>query len=429
MQIARLLLLLLAVAVSHGTAEAEEELSPAERKALVAKAKRELAADQADFIKRVNKAIDRGHAWLEKQQKSDGTFALQWPNRSQNLGRQAFYLFTLAKCGSSPRSSQIKQGLKGLAAWEARVRASDDVKTYSVAAMILFYDALYNPTPKPKKDTRYAAPKVKKCKYPKLIRQKIEELVDWLAKHQEEQTWRYPGGSEGNQDLSHTQYVLLALQAAARCGIEVKPEVYKKALRYILEEQERGGELVRLWIENPAWEPGVEDRYGRFLPGARVKAGGWDYRPGNFAVSGSMTTAGIGSLAIIKERMGALGALDKETAEQIDSSMLRGLGWLGERFGVGKNPGQGGWHYYYLYGLERVGSLLGMKFIGKHDWYREGAEYLLKEQTKAGGWPAGPAGAFQNYEDVILQTCFALLFLKRATVPPAQPIGPVVTGD
>ncbi len=426
--VARLLLLLGVTLVAPLAAGAEEELSPAERKKRIAKARKAMEADHRDFVARVNKAIDRGHDWLKAQQKSDGTFHFHWPNRAQNLGRQAFYLFTLAKCGSGPKSKEIKAGLKGLAHWEGRV-APKDMKTYSVAALILFYDALYNPTPKPKKDTRYAAPKVKKCKYPKLIRQKLEELVKWLADHQEEQVWRYPGGNEGNQDLSHTQYVLLALQAAARCGIEATPEVYKKVLPYIFAEQQQDGDEERLWMENPAWEPGVEDRYGRFLPGARVKARGWDYRPGNFAVTGSMTTAGIGSLAIIKERLDALGALDKETTKKIDASMLSGLAWLGVRFNVEKNPGQGGWHYYYLYGLERVGALLGMKFIGKHDWYREGAEYLLAKQTEAGGWPAGPAGAFQNYEDELLQTCFALLFLKRATVPPATPIGPVVTGD
>ena len=83
----------------------------------------------------------------------------------------------------------------------------------------------------------------------------------------------------------------------------------------------------------------------------------------------------------------------------------------------------------YLYGLERVGALLGWKYIGKHDWYREGAEYLLKAQTAPGGWPAAAKSDNPDHEDEILQTCFALLFLKRATVPPQAPIGPVMTGD
>ena len=95
-----------------------------------------------------------------------------------------------------------------------------------------------------------------------------------------------------------------------------------------------------------------------------------------------------------------------------------------------ENPGQGGgWHYYYLYGLERVGAMLGWKHIAKHDWYREGAEVLLGDQLEDGRWPPPGDGATAEHEDQILQTCFALLFLKRATVPPAQPVGPAVTGD
>ena len=36
--------------------------------------------------------------------------------------------------------------------------------------------------------------------------------------------------------------------------------------------------------------------------------------------------------------------------------------------------------YYYLYGLERCGRLTAHRFIGDHDWYREGAEYLVHDQ-------------------------------------------------
>ena len=35
---------------------------------------------------------------------------------------------------------------------------------------------------------------------------------------------------------------------------------------------------------------------------------------------------------------------------------------------------------YYLYGVERVGRLTGRRFIGGHDWYREGADYLVRQQ-------------------------------------------------
>jgi hypothetical protein len=141
-----------------------------------------------------------------------------------------------------------------------------------------------------------------------------------------------------------------------------------------------------------------------------------------------MTTAGIACLAIVKERLQALGDLDKETKSAIDKSMLDGLAWMSRNFAVDKNPGQGAWHYYYLYGLERVGAFTGLRYIGKNDWYRAGARYLLQEQQKDGHWPEPAKTDHLQYEERLVQTCFALLFLRRATVPPAQPIGPVVTG-
>ena len=135
-----------------------------------------------------------------------------------------------------------------------------------------------------------------------------------------------------------------------------------------------------------------------------------------------MTTAGLASLAIIKERLAALDALDRKTGRSIDEAMLGGLGWLTHHFTVDRNPGAKiGWHYYYLYGLERVGSMLGRPHVGTHDWYREGAEVLLGDQLAEGRWPASADALTAEHEDEILQTCFALLFLRRSTVPRRSP--------
>ena len=241
--------------------------------------------------------------------------------------------------------------------------------------------------------------------------------------------WRYPGGLEGPEDLSNTQYALLALQAAARCGIEVSASVYEKALAYLLENQARTGPEVVRWLPNPSYEPGTEsERYGPFMGGPKDHARGWAYLPGSEAYTGSMTTAGIAGLAIVKDRLRALNRLEKETEKKIDAALVDGCAWLGKEFAVDKNPNTtGGWHYYYLYGLERAGAMTGLRWFGKREWYREGAQYLIRKQEPDGGWPSytGPDNASQQFRTV--QSCFALLFLRRASVPPAQPIGPVVT--
>jgi hypothetical protein len=143
-----------------------------------------------------------------------------------------------------------------------------------------------------------------------------------------------------------------------------------------------------------------------------------------------MTTAGIACLAIVKERLGETGKLTPALAQRLDVGLLDGLAWLTDTFTVTDNPvvppAPAMWHYYYLYGLERVGSLTGVRFVGKNDWYRQGADHLLGAQKKEGGWESaiGAGKPADNTESDIVQTCFALLFLKRSTTPPAVPITP-----
>ena len=110
--------------------------------------------------------------------------------------------------------------------------------------------------------------------------------------------------------------------------------------------------------------------------------------------------------------------------------MLDGLVWLAEVFTVEANPtfpaGGAPWHLYYLYGLERVGSLTGFDHVGKHDWYREGATFLLGAQGADGHWEGqkGTMNLTDEHESPLVQTCFALLFLRRSTTPPVVPVTP-----
>jgi AcrR family transcriptional regulator len=65
--------------------------------------------------------------------------------------------------------------------------------------------------------------------------------------------------------------------------------------------------------------------------------------------------------------------------------------------------------YYFLWSLERVAVAYDLSTFGGHDWYQWGSAWLLGKQTAAGGWLGryGPGG---------VDTCFALLFLKRANL-------------
>jgi hypothetical protein len=119
-----------------------------------------------------------------------------------------------------------------------------------------------------------------------------------------------------------------------------------------------------------------------------------------------MTTAGITGLVICGA---ALRASNKGTGQlraKMNLAIRQGFAWLARNFSVTNNPGGNQrWHYYYLYGLERACELNGTKLLNGRRWYFEGASLLLNQQSKDGVW--------KNIED----TCFAILFLKKAAPP------------
>ena len=435
-------MLLSSGAAVHADEDAEE------RRERLRKAQTEFEKSEAAFVERVNAAIDRGRDWLKAKQRKDG----HWPTWKVNTldkvypGRAALVMLTLAKCGATlkDRDKVLERGITALEGYRAYLASkapgtnAEGPHTYSTSLLVMMYEAIYARHPKPKPSARGRSgrydkrpPRRKKknpCRYPKDVKAKIIRLVESLTETQHTNVWRYPGPDDQPEDLSNAQYALLALQAAGRCGIEVPAEVYRKALDYVLTYQEQRGPEVKLYQDNPAWEPG-EDRYPRVVPIGKARARGWGYVKNNTA-TGSMTTAGIACLAIIKERLMEMGVLEKEERKQIDVALRDGVGWFSKNFAVDRNPKSKSWHYYYLYGLERAGDLLGRRYMGEHDWYRVGAEYLLDQQNEKGAWPGADASDPHAFgETRLIRTCFALLFLKRATFPPSVPLGPVVTGD
>jgi hypothetical protein len=169
------------------------------------------------------------------------------------------------------------------------------------------------------------------------------------------------------------------------------------------------------------------------------RARGWGY-VANMPAYGSMTAGGVGSVVICRSEL--LGTRDYPMGldAKAEQSARDGLAWLGANFRVDTNPGTASpkgialgmagpqWHYYYLYAMERAGMLAYVEWMGEHDWYGEGAEFLLKEQLGSGAWTqdgargaipmrrAGPADDVQ----AVQATCFALLFLKKGTLPVAR---------
>lgn len=192
------------------------------------------------------------------------------------------------------------------------------------------------------------------------------------------------GKSHLNGDNSCTQYALLGLQSAASSGIRLPADLWNRSLATARSRQ-------------------------------ATRSGGWDYHEtspeGGY---GSMTAAGICALAICAYQTGT-------TDYANDPAILRGLGWMDEHFSASSHPryrSEKPYTFYWLYSVERVGRMLDTDFIGIHEWYPQGAAWLVGTQQPGGLWN-GLEG--EEKQDTRLPTSFALLFLTRAT-PPLKPI-------
>jgi hypothetical protein len=143
----------------------------------------------------------------------------------------------------------------------------------------------------------------------------------------------------------------------------------------------------------------------------QTKDGTWTYNPQAENWPDSMTCAGLLGLAVGHGIVRA----DSRQVSQKDPAIDKGLRYLGSRIGRTAPKGSGKLieanahgDLYYLWSIERVAVAYDLKSITGKDWYAWGAGLLVEHQNKDGSWN----DAFPGVPD----TCFALLFLKRTNV-------------
>jgi hypothetical protein len=106
---------------------------------------------------------------------------------------------------------------------------------------------------------------------------------------------------------------------------------------------------------------------------------------------------------------------EKVKAPADQTSMIKGFTFVSHSVGkpVGKMKDLPMQNLYFLWSLERVAVLYNLRELGDRDWYRWAAEILVANQDPSGAWekPGGYHG-----QSPILNTCFALLILKRANL-------------
>ena len=309
----------------------------------------------------VRQSIDRGVAYLKREQRKDGS----WPEHPTLAGGvTGLATLALLNCGVPADDPQIRAAL-------AYLRKIRPKWNYVVCLQTMVFCAA-----EPTADALL-----------------INQNVRWLEEQQKRAdkfkgAWGYP---EGNGDNSNTQFAVLALYQAQCAGIPVSLQTWRLTQQY--------------WLR------------------AQRPDGSWSYKPNDpGSGTGSMTCAGIGALVMATEMLDEGDATVEgdrvqccrphESNEAIDKAMT----WLARHFSVRVNPGDDprAFLLYYLYGLERVGRLTNSRFIGRHDWYREGAEWLTSEQEDLSGFWRG-TGLGENYPQV--GTSLALLFLAKGRRP------------
>jgi hypothetical protein len=319
-----------------------------------ARAQDELSADA------VRNAIKRGIEYLKQEQSPRG----DWMEYAGYPGGvSALCTLAMLEAGVPPDDPHIKSALEAL-------RKLPPKQTYVTSLQTMVLCAA-----EPKRD---------------LVQIRIN--VRWLEDTQIKDgpykgAWSYPATGRG--DNSNSQFALLALHAAERVGVEVSDQTWRRAYAY--------------------WKK------------AQNPDGSWGY-VADSSGTGSMTCAGIASMVIASGKITPPDASVEDGRVQCcgeqekNDAIERGLQWLGRNFTVNGNPNSNldNWEYYYLYALERVGRMTAHRYIGEHDWYREGAQKFVREQDELTGFWKGSSRVEQQ---PLIGTSMALLFLAKGRRP------------
>ncbi len=398
--------------------------------------------DEADgpvpFQEAVNKAIEKGVRWLKSKQLPDGSWGVidggqkydpnaKGESYKHPAGPTALALYALLKCRVPAEDPVVKKGFKYL---KDRYRIPGG--SYEVSALLLAVTATADPFKRVKASTAAG----ERIKLTGEFRKWAQDLqMELLKKRGSNAGWRYNhGGTEPDghkQDLSSTQFACLALFAAERCGIKTDSKIWNAMITFAMAQQEEDGPLVtRAVTPKPSLQeptkPG-DDPKGRYAnPDGEVKdkARGFAYIKGaqkadEGEACGSMTACGLGTVLLARYVLGNRKdkLWEKRDQKAVQTSIYDGLAWLDVNWSSYGNPkkmeGQheNPYFIYWMYCLERTMDLVGNQLLGKHQWYVEMGQQLVNRQKQQGFWHSGTT---LNPQEV-LDTCFALLFLKRAT--------------
>ncbi len=358
----------------------------------------------------IAKAIDRGVAWLKGDRKGDK----QWkPHGNYDIGTTSLAILTLSACGVARDDPIIAESLDWLF-------TQTPGKTYDRAVALMAIDEVY--TPEGEQLRLREGGKRKQRELPKARQKWVLEVAEKLERTATQPgSWGYPprGRVIPNLDTSNTQYAILGLNAATHFGYEPKEGSWLGIMRHfqLVREKDAPAGFVALHEAGKAISDEAKTTQGA-VPVREVAGFRYSTMKGPHEVWASMTCAGIASLSIARFQLQRIGSkkLNSQVEREIDEAIHGAWAWLDQNWATDRHPHHpgGDWIYYYLYSLERAAILHGISRVGGRDWYFEGAAQLLARQKEKGGWSKSVK---RKDAPAVVQTCLALLFLKRATAP------------
>jgi len=369
-------------------------------------------------------------------------------------GCTSLALYALLKSGVSRDDPVVKKAFQWLRGGSASITkgktsagkaASNRIPagTYEIATLVLALEAKANPHKMERDRERDLKFRLKKGEQLKLdVKLEPEDeawMKDLVAALKQRLVggvaWRYGfntgagwyNGVRGDKDLSASNLSMLAMAAAERCGFRQDDAFYAGVLKWTLSMQEKEGPEVK------RWDPMLKEEDKVYGVG-KDQARGFGYlgtsgADGEQKASASMTCCGLANIVICTSFLDARQSplYTGELAQAAEKGWWDGVAWLDYWWSVDHNAnGAQGYHYYYLYCLERACDLKRVNLIAGHPWYELGAQVLVDDQNSGAGGDAkflysgGWAKQDTHRPSDLLNTCFALLFLNRAT--------PAITG-
>ncbi|HEV3261971.1 MAG TPA: DUF4159 domain-containing protein, partial [Gemmataceae bacterium] len=325
-------------------------------------------AREEPLVEKVRKAIKSGVGFLRDKQEAEGHWEVDTASVGKRGGWTSLAMLALLNSGIKPEDAMIQRGLK----WLRGVEPED---TYVVGLQTMVFAAAGE-----KRD---------------LLR--IQRNVDWLIGAAVRdgggniKGWSYKKAraGQGAPDNSNTQYALLGLHEGHVAGAVIKRQVWKEILKFYTDSQNGDGS--------------------------------WGYSESMNEPRLTMTTAGLCGLIIAgmelnkgREEDNGDGTFKRCGEYDENPPVRKALDWIGTHLRIELND-QLRPIYYNLYGIERAGRLSGQRFLGRHDWYREGCEYLVNAERirEDGSWAA--EGQLEGWP--VISTSFALLFLSKGRTP------------